>query len=454
MGAGSGGADVKRLLNQLWVVIGAVVAAFIASWVIYMPDAEQRGVWRAQSGGSIITLNRLQAKLYSESSHSCVEQLTFPAHLKLVEFAEGATVSVEDDTLMLRVDGALDPTPYTRIDTLPAACAPAGNATPREVFDAMWTAMGEHYAFFDLHSVNWDTRRALAPAPDAVLTDAELFDLLGQALDGLDDGHVQLGSPIGYFSPSKTPEWFTQNPYFTRDGYLIRADLDRTAHETVGIPLTSVELTGIEYALLPDGVGYISIRHMGFDTPFGARSEPAMAQAFIEVADTMAEANSIIIDLRYNPGGSDSVSFGIASHFTDQPLDVFTKTTRDGDTQTAPFTAILQPFDATPLSQPVIVLTSKLTGSAAEILTMALRELPQVTVMGEATSGGLSDILGFKLPNGWDLGLSHQTYRTMDGSLYEAIGIPPDVPFTIEATPLINGEDPLLRAAFERARGG
>jgi carboxyl-terminal processing protease len=74
--------------------------------------------------------------------------------------------------------------------------------------------------------------------------------------------------------------------------------------------------------------------------------------------------------------------------------------------------------------------------------------------MGEATSGGLSDILSFKLPNGWGLGLSHQTYRTMDGDLFEAVGIPPDVPFAIDAAPLLLGEDPLLRAAFARARGG
>ena len=101
----------------------------------------------------------------------------------------------------------------------------------------------------------------------------------------------------------------------------------------------------------------------------------------------------------------------------------------------------------------MILLTSKLTGSAAEILTMALRELSQVTVMGEATSGGLSDILSFKFPNGWGLGLSHQTYRTMDGDLFEAVGIPPDVHFAIDAAPLLLGEDPLLRAAFARTCG-
>ena len=54
-----------NLMRQLWTVIGALVVAFVVTWVIYMPDAEERGVWRAATGGSIITLDVFQAKLYS-----------------------------------------------------------------------------------------------------------------------------------------------------------------------------------------------------------------------------------------------------------------------------------------------------------------------------------------------------------------------------------------------------
>ena len=102
--------------------------------------------------------------------------------------------------------------------------------------------------------------------------------------------------------------------------------------------------------------------------------------------------------------------------------------------------------------QSVIVLTSQLTGSAAEILTMALRERPNVITMGQPTSGGLSGVLGFKLANGWDLALSHQIYRTLDGQSFNNVGIPPDVAFSINAAPLLAGKDPLLRAAFMQAR--
>ncbi|MFT7441184.1 MAG: carboxyl-terminal processing protease [Sulfitobacter sp.] len=436
---------MKRLLNQIWIVIATFVAAIAVTWVIYMPNGDERGVWRAQTGGTIISLTPFTAKMYSETSVSCLHQLSFPAHMKLVELTQGATVSVIDAQLHLNVDGSLDPMILNRIDALPDTCGHANpDATPRAVFDTLWSAMDAHYAFFDLHGVNWDARRAFAPALGDTMTDSALLALLSDTLQGLDDAHVQIGAPIGNVSPAQRPDWLVDP--------LNHATLTQIARDTLGMDLTTVDLTGIEYALLADGVGYVLIRHMDIDTPFGTTSQTAMALTFAQVADAMTDANSIIIDLRYNPGGSDSVSFGVASHFVDTPLDVFTKTTRDGSGQSAQFTATLHPFDATPLMQPVIVLTSQLTGSAAEILTMALRELPQVTTVGQTTSGGLSDILGFKLANGWDLGLSHQTYRTLDGQSFEAVGIPPDIAFPITATPLLAGVDPLLRAAFVQAR--
>ena len=82
---------------------------------------------------------------------------------------------------------------------------------------------------------------------------------------------------------------------------------------------------------------------------------------------------------------------------------------------------------------------------------MAMRELPQVTVMGEATGGGLSDILGITLANGWLFGLSNQEYRAADGEVYEGRGVPPDVMFEIDGGELSQGADPMLAAAIARA---
>ncbi|SLN11836.1 S41 family peptidase [Pseudooctadecabacter jejudonensis] len=437
-----------RLMRQLWITLAVLMIAFVASWVWYMPDSTQRGVWRSPENAALLRLTPFTATLYSETSQSCVEQLTFPAHLKLVEWAEGAVLTAQGDTLTLAADGMLDTWAFTRIDALPEGCGPAqpDTATPREVFDTLWHAMNDHYAFFDLYGVDWDARRTLAPPPVATMGDAALQELLMTTLAGLEDGHVGLATPRGYSSPKTREGWLTASPTFTRSA------LTDIARQTIGTDLTRVDQTAIEYTLLSNGIGYAIIPYMDINTPFATTSGPAMALAFEEVADAFADARAIILDLRYNPGGSDTVAFGIASHFTATALPVFTKSTRSGAGQTAPFTAALAPFDNTPLDQPVLILTSELTGSAAEIFTMTMQDLPQVTTMGTPTSGALSDVLEVVLPNGWSLGLSHQTYRQLDGTSPEGVGLLPDIAVPVDTDSLMAGQDMTLRRAFDHLR--
>lgn len=439
---------MRRLLKYFYYSVGALAFALVVSWLIYMPNADQRGAWRSTTGGAVLSLNPVKASLYSESRHSCFEVIAFPAHMKLVEMLEGATVNVEGDKLYLSLDGSLDRQVFEKIDGLPDACTTVdpNAATPRDVLDATWTAMDEHYAFFNLHGVDWANRRAVIDKATDDMSVPEINTLMLEMMDGIDDGHVHFGTPeTGYASPSQRPAWIPEG------GSLNRAILRDISVANAGTQLAKSDSAPIFYGLRSDGIGYIVVREMDVAVPFGGNSTDAMGAAFADVLGVLSDAKALVIDVRYNPGGSDTVSFGIAGHFIDTPLPVFTKTTRDGETQANPFTAILQPYDAQADERPVVLVTSQLTGSAAEILTLAMREIPNVTTFGEATGGGLSDVMGFMLPNGWGLGLSNQTYLTMDGALYEGVGIPPDVPMAFDTAQYLAGRDPVLDAAFALA---
>ena len=62
---------------------------------------------------------------------------------------------------------------------------PAGPGSAQDNFDVLWQAMEEHYAFFDLHGVDWAERRdTFRPADDAELGDGELFELFKQPWTG------------------------------------------------------------------------------------------------------------------------------------------------------------------------------------------------------------------------------------------------------------------------------
>ena len=403
-----------------------------------------------ETGGYILHLTPFTATLYSESSHSCLTDLSFPAHLKLIELTEGARIEIVDQQLDLSVDGSLGSMRFDKLAALPAACGDPDPHTAdlRDVFDATWAALDEHYAFFDLHGVDWDARRALAPDPGGPMPpdNAAVMEMLLELTDGLDDGHVHFGSDeTGWDSPSVAPPWIPTNASFNR------TKLFDIAAKNVGAELSQHESEPIYYALREDGIGYIAVREMEVSVPFGSTSTRAMAEHFAAVLDALSDAKAVVIDIRYNPGGSDTVSFGLASNFIAAPLNAFTKTTRIGDSQSEPFQATVMPMDDIPYTRPVVLLTSRLTGSAAEILTLVMHEIDHVTTLGEPTSGGLSDVMGFTLPNGWGLGLSNQTYLTMDGNLFEAVGIPPDVIVAFDAAPLLAGQDPVLAAGFEHA---
>ena len=302
--------------------------------------------------------------------------------------------------------------------------------------------MAEHYPFFDLHGVNWPDRRSLAPKADDI-SDAELAAILVAATQGLDDGHVQLTMGAeGFHSPERSPGWWQENPGLSRHA------LWDVAADTIGADLTNVEGTPFWYGLRADGIGYIQIREMEVQTRPGQTLGDVASKAMGLIAEQIETAGSVIVDVRYNPGGSDSVAMAIAGHFAASPTATFHKAVWTPQGLTEPFDYVLTPAPDRRLKQPIVLLTSELTGSGAEIFTLAMRNLPQVTTMGGRTSGGLSDILEFTLPNGWTLGLSFQEYRSADGGLFEGPGIPPDKGIATDGANLLSGQDRVLAAAI------
>jgi C-terminal processing protease CtpA/Prc len=58
---------------------------------------------------------------------------------------------------------------------------------------------------------------------------------------------------------------------------------------------------------------------------------------------------------------------------------------------------------------------------------MAMRERDNTILVGEATSGGFSDMLEKSLPHGLKFSLSNEFYLTPSGEEFEGSGVPPDI---------------------------
>ena len=429
----------SRILASL-LVAGTISVA--ASWFINMPSKEMLGTWVAPDYGQVMRITRLRAEVYRTTAVSCFREYAFPAHLGLVNLIAGASIERRNDMLELSVDGVVEPIRHTRSE-FPSECAEPDHTERGAIhtFDVFWSAMDEHYPFFDLHNVDWDTRRELAPSSDD-LSEVELSFLLKQATLGLDDGHVQLSmGDQGYFSPEEDPSWLKANPSLTRKL------LWQTALSQAEIPVQGLEGFSIRYGMRSDGIGYIAIKEMEVQKPIGQSSHEAASRAFQQVVMDLQDAEGIVVDVRYNPGGSDSVAVAIAEYFLQTPITAFSKRSWQHEGFSEPFQIKVHPAQGPNLAQPVVVLISEMTGSAAEIFTLIMRERPETTIMGTRSSGGLSDVLEFTLPNGWLLGLSYQEYLSAQGEVFEGIGIPPDIFVEFDADGIIAGTDALVETA-------
>jgi len=81
---------------------------------------------------------------------------------------------------------------------------------------------------------------------------------------------------------------------------------------------------------------------------------------------------------------------------------------------------------ASAYTNPVYVLTSPQTGSAAEALSIATMAMDNVKRIGAPTAGALSTALEKKLPNGWSFSISNEVYMDNTGVNYENVGVPVD----------------------------
>lgn len=99
--------------------------------------------------------------------------------------------------------------------------------------------------------------------------------------------------------------------------------------------------------------------------------------------------------------------------------------------------------------KPIVLLTSRYTASAAEMFVMAMSVIPNVTVVGDTTGGGVGAPIYRELPNGWTYRLSTRYYADANGRVMEGVGIIPDITVRTTVADSSNGIDRILEKGFE-----
>lgn len=167
--------------------------------------------------------------------------------------------------------------------------------------------------------------------------------------------------------------------------------------------------------VLPGGAGYVQLTEFSERTgeEFGGALDQLLKQG----------ANSLVIDLRDNPGGLLDAAVEVAGQFFKKgELIVYTQGRRAEDREN-----LVAEADLEPLKMPVAILINAGTASAAEVVTGALKDTGRAVVVGERSFGKGSVQSIFPLKNGEGVRLTTAKYFTPGGASIHEKGVTPQV---------------------------
>lgn len=431
-----------------------------------------QGTWEREGYGDIVQINDQGGALYQYTRSTCLKADTLDDE-DVAELFDDATLSDDGMTLTLgdATAGAF-PIHFTQRTSLPGQCEDARlitEATPTRTFEHFAQTYADYYAFFTERGVDWSAQIADARSQvsDAMSQQA-LFEVLSSMLAPINDGHVQLTGlgtvyrpvkPVGA-NPIVMAAFDAQSDDTDLQTFANAISLQYWENVVSYLDADSVRVFDgalpqrVIWATLNDGtVGYLYIASMAYlsddDEGLSQTANRAAMEAIMQtVMNDLQHTQAMIIDVRNNIGGHDTVSKVVASHFTDQQRVFGTKLARSYQGDTAPVTTRLDPV-ASPYLSPVAIIAGIETASAAESFTLAMRALPQVTLVGERTNGILSDVLEKQLPNGWEMWLANEVYFDHLGVNHEASGIPMDIEAPVFSLAAIaEGHNPAIDTAL------
>ncbi len=408
--------------------------------------ANYNGIWKSIGHGELLHIKGEGTyAFYDITSISCVPRGT--GNIKQI----APSLRFEADTLSLQI-GAIT-TRYIRASGLPIRCSnPVTQVKAQDPlynFEVFMETVKEHYAFLELNELDWDE---LYREQKAKLTQhsnkADLFVVLEDTYKKSNDNHANLEASdevydlverlypeakepadtvpaLGDFHVAHTVAKHHLEEDMTKDSWLVHWGKikDDMGYIQVLAMNTFADLTPLTVYEEGWHEAWVRARDTLFEDSYLKKEIEGVRNTMNRVMKDLADMDAIIIDVRFNGGGHDVVSFEILSRFIQDEKHIANhKFSYDG--RHTPTDSIYNNVSENPFLKPVYLLTSPQTGSAAEVFCLASMAVPHVQRIGSATMGALSTTLDKILPNGWEFAVSNEVYMDTDGQCYENIGIP------------------------------
>ena len=275
-------------------------------------------------------------------------------------------------------------------------------------FEALWSIMDEHYSFFDYKQVNWDeVHQRYRALVSNKMTDRELFDICGEMLKELRDGHTNLIASHDVSRYWIWEQWPVNYDERIIDEHYLNFDYKLAC--------------GIKYQILPSNFGY-----MYYDSFMSDIGEGNLDL----ILSYLSTADGLIIDVRNNGGGLLTNVEKLVSRFIGEKTlagYICHKTGPGHNELSEPYAYYFEPTkNHIHYLKPVVVLANRGSFSATNNFVSIMKSLGNVTIVGDTTGGGCGLPFTSELPNGWRVRFSSCPIMDNKGQLTE-FGVAPDI---------------------------
>jgi len=316
-----------------------------------------------------------------------------------------------------------------------ALVKPNGSEMNLEDFNAVWKRVNDVYPFLEYKNINWDSiYQVYLPLAEAARGD-EMLLVLNGLLAELKDGHIYYklegGSEIYPYYPARHfKDRHAYNPFVVRKYF---------DHE-----LTVTESGSAEYGITPGNIGYVFLSDFHDDD---------LMDEFASIMGSFKNTRGMIIDIRQKRGGNYQIVLSIVRWFLTEPLEP-PRLFLLGSFVEQPK---IEPSETFSYTNPVIVLINGSTFSAGEVTTEILKQIPNVTAVGDTTGGGgvassgsPPEAIGeYYLPGDKMVYIGTGYFERYDGKPFEWSGIAPDIRVEQTEKDADNGIDKQMEYAIQ-----
>ncbi len=302
-----------------------------------------------------------------------------------------------------------------------------------EDFEMAWQITKDQYPYFDYKEIDWDELyETYHPQANASQGD-EIYKVFLEMFAHLKDGHMYIEIEGGkqlipWIPPRRIKDYYSFSPVLM--GQYFESDLLLDDEEI------------FNYQTLPENIGYFNICTFDGKYKFSAVND---------IFNYFKNTNGLIIDIRNNYGGDVHNVDKVVGHLIENPMPrnayYYHYEQLEMDS--------IRPQGSYTYLNPIVLLVNGVSFSASEITTEIMKQIEQVTVIGDTTGGGSLGYLNkyangdFRLPSGKLFHIGNLDVRKYNGMPFETVGVIPDILVPQTEADINSGHDLQLEYAIE-----